>query len=87
MDAVGGAVADAASRLPAALGERPYEVRLHTGTHLFPGLAQYDAIGVHFNVPAVLLATALTTGVGVVLASQLLERSFRQIVFPEEAAE
>ena len=87
VDAVGGAVADAASRLPAALGERPYEVRLHTDTHLFPGLAQYDAIGAHFNVPAVLLATALTTGVGVVLASQLWERSFRQIVFPEEAAE
>ena len=52
-------MADAASRLPAALGERPYEVRLHTDTHLFPGLAQYDAIGAHFNVPAVLFATAL----------------------------
>ena len=87
VDAVGDAVADAASRLPAALGERPYEVRLHTDTHLFPGLAQYDAIGAHFNVPAVLAATAFTTGVGVVLASQLWERSFRQIVFPEEAAE
>ena len=87
--AVGDAAADAASRLPAALGEhyRPYEVRVHTDTHLFPGLAQYDAIGAHFNVPAVLAATVVTTGVGVLLASQLWERSFRTLVFPEEAAE
>ena len=78
--AVGDAAADAASRLPAALGERPYEVRVHTDTHLFPGLAQYDAIGAHFNVPAVLAATVVTTGVGVLLASQLWERSFRALV-------
>ena len=87
VDAVGDALADASSRLPAALGERPYEVRMHTDTHVFPGLAQYDAIGAHFNVPAVLAATAVTTGVGVLLASQLWERSFRALVFPEEAAE
>ena len=85
--AVGDAAADAASRLPEALAERPYEVRVHTDTHLFPGLAQYDAIGAHFNVPAVLAATVVTTGVGVLLASQLWERSFRALVFPEEAAE
>ena len=87
VDAVGVAVADAASRLPDTLGEHPYEVRVHTDTHMFPGLAQYDAVGAHFNVPAVLAATAVTTGVGVLLASQLWERSFRAIVFPEEAAE
>ena len=88
MDAVLDTVSEFATALPpvlsAATTTRPYEISAHMNTHLVPGLAQYESIGAHFNVPAVLFATAFTTSVGVLAAWQLWERGFRKLVFPEE---
>ena len=87
VDAVLDTVSEFATALPPVLSAattRPYEISAHMNTHLFPGLAQYESIGAHFNVPAVLFATAFTTSVGVLAAWQLWERGFRKLVFPEE---
>ena len=70
--------------IPTVSADRPYDLSVHTDMHVFPGLANYEQIGAHFNVPLVLAATVFTTGVGVIVASQLWERSFRKLVFPEE---
>jgi hypothetical protein len=62
----------------------PYHLTLHTDTHVFPGLAQYASVGVHFNVPLVLASTALVALGGVLLFSQLWENVWRQKIFGEE---
>jgi hypothetical protein len=73
VDAVLDTVSEFATALPPVLSAattRPYEISAHMNTHLFPGLAQYESIGAHFNVPAVLFATAFTTSVGVLAGSE-----------------
>jgi molybdopterin converting factor small subunit len=81
------AAAVAAEAIPNIVRDaHPYEYRIHTDTHVFPGLDQYASVGVHFNIPAVLASTALVTSAGVLLVSQLWERVWKERVFPDEAA-
>ena len=81
------AAAAAAETIPNIVRDvHPYEYRIHTDTHVFPGLDQYASVGVHFNIPVVLASTALVTSAGVLLVSQLWERVWKERVFPDEAA-
>ena len=63
----------------------PYTLHLHTDTHFFPGLANYDAIGFHVNVLAVLAAAGIFFPVaGLLLVSQLWERVGKELVFGKD---
>ena len=63
----------------------PYTLHLHTDTHFFPGLANYDAVGFHVNVLAVLAAAGIFFPVaGLLLVSQLWERVGKELVFGKD---
>ena len=85
LDAAADAAKSATSTIPDVMTSRPYEYRVHTDTHFFPGLRQYESIGLTVDVPAVLAASLVFTVACVLLFSQLWERVWKERVFPEEA--